>query len=195
MGLSEILDRDVAGYDGRGWLRVLVAGGDIKLRLRLAKKSIWQMQGRKLLEIEGAPKLALFELRDGYYWDGEPVAKHGSTTPAADGFYVCELRSDGFIAQADDGGDLLHGPYATAAEAERTVRDAMEGVGRAFVLLERAGLIRRETGGIGATRYQAVRLSPDEEQKAWKRIESEHSADERAHMLRLLHRLRGERPH
>jgi hypothetical protein len=84
--LSKILDRDMAGYDGRGWLRVLVAGGDIKL-LKLAKKSIWQMQGRKLLEIEGAPKLA-FELRDGHYWDGVPATKNGTTTPVPDGFYV-----------------------------------------------------------------------------------------------------------
>src|SRR6516164_1473759 len=52
--LSDILNRDLAG-DGRGWLRVLVVGGDIPLRLRLAKKSVWQMQGLKKLKIEGAP--------------------------------------------------------------------------------------------------------------------------------------------
>jgi hypothetical protein len=189
--LSDILNRDLAG-DGRGWLRVLVAGGDIPHRLRLAKKSIWQMQGRKLLEIEGAPKLAMFELRDGRYWDGEPVAKYGTTTPAPDGFYVCELRDDRRIAQADTGGDLLFGPYATAAEAERTMRDALKGTGRAYVTLERAGLISRETSAGGVTQFQRVALSPEEEEKAWKRIESEHSEEERAIMLRLIHQLRGE---
>jgi hypothetical protein len=188
--LSEILDRDMAGYDGKGWLRVLVAGGDIPHRLRLAKKSIWQMQGRKLLEIEGAPKLAMFELRDGRYWDGERVAKYGTTTPAPDGFYICELRDDGFIAQADTGGDLLFGPYATSAEAERTVRNMLKGVGRAWLILERAGLISRETGEGGVTQFQAVTLSPEAEEKAWKQVEC--GEEERALMLRLIHRLRGE---
>src|SRR6516225_2315644 len=61
--LSDILNRDLAG-DGRGWLRVLVTGGDIPLRLRLAKKSKWQMQGLKELQIERAPALTIFELCD-----------------------------------------------------------------------------------------------------------------------------------
>jgi hypothetical protein len=63
------------------------------------------------------------------------------------------------------------------------------------VTLERAGLIRRKTGEGGEMRYQAVKLSPGEEEKAWKRIESEHSEDERVAMRGLIHRLRGERPH
>jgi hypothetical protein len=33
------------------------------------------MQGCKLLEIEGSPKLAIFELRGGRYWDGIQVTR------------------------------------------------------------------------------------------------------------------------
>ena len=38
-----------------------------------------QMQGCKLLEIEGSPKLAIFELRDSKYWDGHPSHQNGMT--------------------------------------------------------------------------------------------------------------------
>jgi hypothetical protein len=122
--LGDILNRDLAG-DGRGWLRVLVAGGDIPLRLRLAKKSVWQMQGFKKLKIAAAPRLAMFEIRDGYYWDGERATINGTDIPQPDGFYLCEVGDDGFIARAPDGGDSVRGPYATATEAERVTRETM----------------------------------------------------------------------
>jgi hypothetical protein len=61
------------------------------------------MQGRKLLEIEGASRLAMFELCDGYYWDGKPATINGTDTPMPDGFYVCELGDDDFIVQSSDG--------------------------------------------------------------------------------------------
>ena len=100
--LSDILNRDLGG-DGRGWLHVLVTGGDIPLRLRLAKKSKWQMQGLKELKIEGAPALTIFELCDGFYWDGERATINGTDTPMPDGFYVFELGDDDFIVQSSDG--------------------------------------------------------------------------------------------
>jgi hypothetical protein len=89
---------------------------------RSVQHSQEQMQGDNALEIEGAPELAVFELRDGKYWDGEPVVRYGTTTPPPDGFYVCTLTSDGYIVKDDSGGDALVGPYATAAEAERMTR-------------------------------------------------------------------------
>jgi hypothetical protein len=171
--LGDILNRDLAGYDGKGWLRVLSAGGDINLRLRLARKSVWQMQGHKLLDAEGAPKLAMVEIRDGHYWDGESFEKNDGT-PAVDGFYFCELTSSGSIVQGDDGGETLFGPYATAAEAEHAMRDLwLER--RAIAALTRVGLLHRRVGDDGKPRYYVGVLSPEGEKKAWKRIESKYS--------------------
>ena len=192
--LGEILNRDLAG-DGRGWLRVLVTGGDIPLRLRLAKKSVWQMQGIKELQIEGAPKLAMFELCDGYYWDGERATVNGTTTPMPDGFYVCEVGDDNFIAKSSGGGDSVRGPYATAAEAERETRKTMADVDQAARNLERAGLIRRETGTDGVVRSQAVKLSPEESERAGERLAMEYSEEELARMTKALRRLRGDQVH
>jgi hypothetical protein len=192
--LGEILNRDLAG-DGRGWLRVLVTGGDIPLRLRLAKKSVWQMQGRKLLEIKGAPRLAMFELCEGFYWDGERATKNGTDTPQPDGFYVCELRDDGFITQAPDGGDSVHGPYTTAAEAEHETRKMLADVDQILRNLERAGLVRRKIGDDGVVRSQGITLSPEEAKKAWERLAMEHSEEELARMLKVLRGLRGDQVH
>jgi hypothetical protein len=95
------------------------------------------MPGCKLIEIEGIPKLAVFEVRDGRYHDGLPADK-------ADGFYVCELSSDGSIAQSDTGGDdIVFGPCPTAEAAERMTRDTLTSAGRISVMLERAGLISK----------------------------------------------------
>jgi hypothetical protein len=193
-GLSDILNRDLAG-DGRGWLRVLVVGGDIPLRLRLAKKSVWQMQGIKELEIEGTPKLAIFELCDGFYWDGERATINGTTTPMPDGFYVCELGDDDFITRAPDGGDFVQGPYATAAEAERETRKMMAEADQTIRTLERAGLVRRKVGDDGVVRSQGVTLSPEEAERAWERLAMEYSEEELARMTKALLRLRGEHFH
>ena len=113
-GLIDILNRDLVG-EGRGRLRVLVEGGDIPLRLRLAKKSVWQMQGRKLFEVEDGPRPVLFELCDGFYWDGEPAIRNSDGTPALDGFYVGLLGDDWRLIRGFDGGDILYGPYAALA--------------------------------------------------------------------------------
>jgi predicted RNase H-like HicB family nuclease len=79
------------------------------------------MQGCKLLKIEGNPTLAIFELRDGRYWDGARI-EGGATTPMPDGFYVCELTPDGCIVQGADGNDVIKGPYVSVTEAERKTR-------------------------------------------------------------------------
>ena len=119
-GLIDILNRDLSG-DGRGWVRILVVGGDIAQRLRLAKKSKWQMQGRKLFDVEDGPRPVLFEICDGFYWDGEAAFRNSDGAPAPDGFYIGLLGADWFLVQGFDGGDLLYGPYATVAEAERVI--------------------------------------------------------------------------
>jgi hypothetical protein len=193
--IGDILNRDLAG-DGRGWLRVLVAGGDIPLRLRLAKKSVWQMQGLKKLKIKGAPALTIFELCDGFYWDSERATVNGTTTPMPDGFYVCELGDDDFITKAPDGGDSVQGPYATAAEAERETRKMLAAVDQTLRNLERAGLVRRETGTDGVVRSHAVTLSPEEAERAWERLAAmEYSEEELARMTKALRNLRGDQVH
>jgi hypothetical protein len=165
-------------------------GGDIPLRLRLAKKSKWQMQGRKMLEIEGAPRLAMFELCDGFYWDGERANINGTTAPMPNGFYVCELGDDDFITQAPDGGDFVRGPYATAAEAERVTREMMADVEETIRNLERAGLVRRKVGDDGVARSQAVTLSsPEEAERAWERLTMEYDEEELAGMIETLREL------
>jgi hypothetical protein len=195
-GLGDILNRDLSG-DGRGWLYVLVTGGDIQLRLRLAKKSVWQMQGLKKLKIEEAPRLAMFELCDGFYWDGERATRNGTTddTPMPDGFYVCELGADDFITQAPDGGDSVEGPFATAAEAEHEARKMLAEAEQIIRNLERAGLIRRQTGADGVVRSHAVMLPPEEAERAWKRLAREHSEEELARMTSALRNLRGDQVH
>jgi hypothetical protein len=193
-GLIDILNRDLAG-DGRGWLRVLVVGGDIPLRLRLAKKSVWQMQGLKKLKIEGAPALTIFELCDGFYWDGERATVNGTDTPMPDGFYVCELGDDDFLTKAPDGGDAVQGPYATAAEAERETREMLAAVDQTLRNLERAGLVRRETGTDGVVRSHAAMLPPEEAERAWERLAMEYSGEELARMTRALRNLRGDQVH
>ena len=110
--LIDILNRDLVG-DGRGWLRILVVGGDIPQRLRLAKKSKWQMQGRKLFDVKDGPKPVLFELCDGFYWDGELATRNSDGTPALDGFYIGLLGDDWYLIRGSDGGDILYGPYAS----------------------------------------------------------------------------------
>jgi hypothetical protein len=184
VALSDILNRDLGG-DGRGWLRVLVTGGDIPLRLRLAKKSKWQMQGLKELKIEGAPALTIFELCDGFYWDGERATINGTTTPMPDGFYVCELEDDDFITKAPDGGDSAQGPYATVAEAERETRKAMADAEQIIRNLERAGLVRRKVGDDGMVRSQGVTLSPEEAERVWERLAMEYSEEELARLSQL----------
>jgi hypothetical protein len=124
--LSDILNRDLAG-DGRGWLRVLVAGGDIPQRLRLAKKSKWQMQGRKVFDVKAGPRPVLFELCDGLYWDGEIATRNSDGTPVPDGFYVGLMGDDWRLVRGSDGGDLLYGPYASFDEAERVVQIKWQG--------------------------------------------------------------------
>jgi hypothetical protein len=140
--LIDILNRDLVG-DGRGWLRILVVGGDIPQRLRLARKSKWQMQGRKLFDVENAPRLALFELCDGRYWDGEVADRNGTSTPMPDGFYVCELGADDFITQAPDGGDQVFGPFTSAAEAERVIEIKWQGTAS---VARDDGMISRDPG-------------------------------------------------
>jgi hypothetical protein len=79
-----------------------------------------QMQGCKVLKINGVmySKLAVFEIRDGKYWDGIPATKNeDGTTLMPDGFYFCELTSDSYITKAHDGGEAIHGPYTTAKRA------------------------------------------------------------------------------
>jgi hypothetical protein len=153
------------------------------------------MQGRKMLEIEGTPRLAMFELCDGFYWDGERATINGTDTPMPDGFYVCELGDDDFITKASDGGDFVQGPYASAAEAERETRKTMADVAQTLKNLERAGLVRRKVGADGVVRSQAVELSSEEAERAWARIESEHSEEERVLMTKALRRLRGDQVH
>ena len=75
-----------------------------------------QMQGCKVLEIDGVdPKRALFELRDGKFWDGEPATRKEDGTPKENGFYFVELRSDGRCILNDN----IYGPYADAVEPSR----------------------------------------------------------------------------
>ena len=164
-------------------------------RLRLAKKSVWQMQGPKELKIKGAPRLAMFELCDGFYWDGERATINGTTTPMPDGFYVCELGDDDFITKAPDGGDSTQGPYATVAEAERETRKMMADVDQTIRNLERAGLVRRDVGDDGVVRSQAVTLPPEEAERAWERLAMEYSEEELVRMTRALRRLREDQVH
>jgi hypothetical protein len=79
-----------------------------------------RMQGCKLLKIDGAPALAIFELRNGTCWDGIQVTRMGDgVTPMPDGFYVYQLTSDGAIAPSGNGAGDIKGPYASVEEAER----------------------------------------------------------------------------
>jgi hypothetical protein len=116
--LIDILNRDAVG-DGRGWLRILIVDGDIPQRLRLAKKSKWQMQGRKVFDVPEGPRLALFELCEGLYWDGEIATRISDGAP--DGFYVGLLGDDECLIRGSDGGNILYGPFASAEEAERMI--------------------------------------------------------------------------
>jgi hypothetical protein len=114
-----------------------------------------QLRGCELLKIEGAPKLGIFELRNGKYWDGVPATMNGTATPMPDGFYVCELTRDGFIVTTD-GGDTVQGPYASAKEAERKTQEVLAEIEKAGAELEREGRVRREVGEDGVVRYQAI---------------------------------------
>jgi hypothetical protein len=109
----------------RGWKRTRplkrIAGSN-------AKHTKPQMQGHKLLKIEGTPTLAIFELRDGQYWDGR--MNNDTATPMPDGFYVYELTGDGCTAQPPSSvgsgvGNGFLGPYASVKEAEREARKSM----------------------------------------------------------------------
>jgi hypothetical protein len=120
--LIKILNRDLAGDEGRGWLRVLVVGGDISLRVRLAQKSKWQMQGRKLYDVaDDGPRPVLFELCDGHFWDGEAALGNSDGIPAQDGFYVGLMGDDWRLVTGSDGGDILYGPFTSVEEAERMI--------------------------------------------------------------------------
>ena len=112
-----------------------------------------QMQGCKVLEIDGVdPKRALFELRDGKFWDGEPATRKEDGTPKEDGFYFVELDDGGRILN-----DNIYGPYASAVEAEIAARKTPRlrtstGPSRS----ERKGRVRRVVGEDGVPRYWAV---------------------------------------
>jgi hypothetical protein len=112
-----------------------------------------QMQGCKVLEIDGVdPKRALFELRDGKFWDGEPATRKEDGTSKEDGFYFVEL----------DGGrilnDNIYSPYASAVEAEIAARKTptMTDFNRAVAELVRKGRVRGVVGEDGVPRYWAV---------------------------------------
>jgi hypothetical protein len=92
-------------------------------------------------------------------------------------------------------GDSVQGPYATAAEAERETRKTMADVDQIIRTLERAGLVRRATGTDGVVRSQAVKLPPEEAERAWRRLASEYSEEELARMAGALRRLRGDQVH
>jgi hypothetical protein len=116
-----------------------------------------QMQGFKLLKIEGTSTLGIFELRNGQYWDGIRVTRmDNGVTPMPDGFYVCELTPDGYIVQNPSGGDAVQGPYASAKEAERKPRKEMAKLAEIGEELVREGRVRREVGPDGVVRYQAI---------------------------------------
>jgi hypothetical protein len=149
-----------------------------------------RMQGYKLLlGIEGSPRLAIFELRDGRYWDGERATVNGTTTPMPDGFYVCELGDDdGFITTVPE--RRARGPYTTAADAERVTRKTMAHVDRSMRDLERAGLVRRKVGADGVARCQVVTLpSQEEADRVWERLTMEYGEDELAGMVETLHEM------
>jgi hypothetical protein len=61
--------------------------------------------------------------------------------------------------------------------------------------LERAGLVRRKVEDDGVVRSQAVTLSPEEAERAWRRLAAEYSEEEIASMTTALHRLRGDQVH
>jgi hypothetical protein len=116
-----------------------------------------QMRGCKLLKIEGAPKLGIFELRDGKYWDGIPATRNGTNTPMPDGFYVCQLGNSGFMVQDPaNGGNNVYGPYASVKEAERRTWKSMAEMAKIGEELVREGLVRREVGPDGVVRFQAI---------------------------------------
>jgi hypothetical protein len=116
-----------------------------------------QLRGCKLLKIEGAPKLGIFELREGKYWDGIPATRNRTSIPMPDGFYVCQLTKDGFMVQGSDGGgNSAQGPYASAKEAESKTRKNLAEIERVGVELAREGRVRREVGEDGVVRFQAI---------------------------------------
>ena len=115
-----------------------------------------QLQGCRLLSIEGSPQLAIFELRNGKYWDGIPATMNGTATPMPDGFYVCELTRDGYIVQGPTGGDAIQGPYTSIKEAKRRTRKALAEVAAIGAELAREGRVRREVGEDGVVRFQAI---------------------------------------
>jgi len=77
--------------------------------------------GPQAVRCRGRPEAVLFEICDGFYWDGEAAFRNSDGAPAPDGFYIGLLGDDWFLVQGFDGGDLLYGPYATVAEAERVI--------------------------------------------------------------------------
>jgi hypothetical protein len=127
-----------------------------------------QMQGCKVLKIDGVySKLAVFEIRDGKYWDGKPATKmEDDTTLVPDGFYFCELTSDGYIAKADDGGEAIYGPHKTAKAAERAAREGPTYIKQIIAELVRQGCVRSMVGEDGVLRFQALELPPEELEQA-----------------------------
>jgi hypothetical protein len=136
-----------------------------------------QMQGWKVFEVEGCTKLIMFELRGGKYWDGRPATrmKEGATL---NGFYVCELTSDGSVKELKDGGSI-DGPYATAAEAESATRKMVTDTNRYLATLERAGLVRQEVGADGVSTFQLVPMTPKERKERLAKIEQFERGDSR----------------
>jgi hypothetical protein len=105
------------------------------------------MHGFKLLKIERNPTLAIFELRDGQYWDGIRVIRMGDgIAPKPDGFYVCELTGDGCMVQLppDGNGSGVLGPYASAEEAEHETRKSMTKPAKIDEELAHEGQVQRE---------------------------------------------------
>ena len=124
------------------------------------------MQCYKLLEIEGTPTLAIFELRNGQYWDGIRVTRMGDgVTPMPDGFYVGELTRDGAVAQGPGSGvGGVKGPYASVKEAERKMRKSMTELARiGEARARRPGPARsrpRRRGQISGDRHETLSLAP-----------------------------------
>jgi hypothetical protein len=97
------------------------------------------LQGCEVLELNKDPERGLLEIRDGKFWDGEPVVKEGDDLPpVADGFYFVELTPDGrWILN-----DKLYGPYATELDAVLAAEDGMTLTD--LDRLVREGFLRRE---------------------------------------------------
>ena len=87
------------------------------------------------------PELALFEIRDGKYWDGKPF------TSGQDGFYVAERTSNGDILN----NSIFWGPYPNAARAKIAVRNVT-----ILTELERKGRVRRVVRDNGKPAFNAL---------------------------------------